>query len=394
VRNKGMMLFLTCVILVVVMIAGCASPAPSSSSSAPAAPKTTAPATSAAPTAATDTTTPAPTAPATTTAAKPAETIKLVFSSHDPETGWEVQNCSIPWVKKVNDATKGVVNIQAYYGESLIKGTAALEAVKGGQADIAWLAMGFFPGVATLTEAIALPFMPIPTSEIAGRVLWDTYMKYPSMQKQFGDLKVLAFCVLGPFNVVTKDKPIKTLADFQGLKLRVLGGPPTDSLKALGGVPVPMGVTDVYENISKGVLDGTTANWEMMMSFKIYEVVKNYTYAPFSYAFFAVTMNGKKWASLSPEIQNQIMSVSGRDGSAWWSLNMSDKSAEAGRALVKSKGTTMNEYTPPADELAKWVDVAGKPIWDKWQKDNEAKGLTDAKPILDDLLAGFKAAPK
>jgi TRAP-type C4-dicarboxylate transport system substrate-binding protein len=372
-RKKGMLLLsLTAIVLVALLIAGCAGPA---SSPAP---------TSAAPT----------TAAPTTTAAKPAETIKLVYGSHDPEQGWEVQNCSKPWIKKVNEATKGVVNIEGFYGESLFKGTAALEALRGGQSDIAWLAMGFFPGVATLSEAIALPFMPIPTSEIGGRVLWDTYMKYPAMQKQFGDLKVLNFVVLGPFNLFTKDRQVKTLDDLKGIKLRVLGGPPTDSLKALGGVPVPMGVNEIYENVSKGVLDGTTAPWEMIMSFKTYEVVKYYTYAPFSYAFFAVAMNGKKWNSLSPEIQNQIMSVSGRDGSAWWSLWMSDKSAVEGRNLVKSKGTPMNEYTVPADELAKWVDVGGKPIWDKWLKDNEAKGLTDAKAILDDMQAGFKSAQK
>jgi len=329
--------------------------------------------------------------------AKPAsttETIRLVYGSHDPPVGWEVKNCSEPWVEEVAKATNGVVQIEGHYGQSLFKGTDALEAVKGGQADLAWLAMGFFPGVASLGEVISLPFLPIPDSKTGGLALWDLYDKYPSIQKQFTDqnIKILNFCVLGPFFTVTSNKQVKTLDDFNGLKLRVHGGPPTDMLKALGGVPVPVGINEVYPNMEKGVIDGAMLPWEAMISFKVYEVTKYYTYAPFYHLWFAVAMNLDKWNSLPPDIQEAIMGTLGgpRERSGWWSYNMSDTSAVAGRKIVQEEGTPMIEYTMPAEEVDKCREVAARPIWDKWVADNEAKGFSEAKDILNTALELLK----
>jgi len=329
--------------------------------------------------------------------AKPApttQTIRLVFGSHDPPVGWEVKYCSEPWVQEVAKATNGVVQIEGHYGGSLFKGTDALEAVKGGQADLAWLCMGFFPGVISLGEVMSLPFLPVPDSKTAGLALWDIYDKYPSFQKQYTDqnIKVLSFCVLGPFFVITSNRQVKTVDDFKGLKLRVQGGPQTDMLKALGGVPVPMGINEVYPNIEKGVIDGALLPWEALISFKEYEVVKYYTYAPFAFQPFTVAMNLDKWNSLPPDIQEAIMGTLGgpRERSGWWSYNMSDTSAIAGHDLVQKEGTPMIEYTVPAAELANMRDIGGRPVWDKWVADNEAKGFSEATDILNTTLELLK----
>lgn len=331
--------------------------------------------------------------PASAQTSKPGS-IRIVYGNQNPETGWEVSNCSKLWIQKVKEVTKGVVDIQGHYAQSLFKGTDALEAIKGGQADLGWIAMGFFPGVASLSEVITLPFLPVPNSETAGAVLWQLYEKFPSMQKQYAGIKVLNFVALGPFVWVGRQKAVSTLADFKGLKLRSLGGPPTDMLKAMGAIPVFMGINDVYLNIEKGVIDGALLPWEAILSFKPYEIAKHFTYAPFHQAFFVVGMNEKKWNSLPPEVQKQMMSVSGRGGSAWWSYHMSDRSLEEGRKIVKGKGVQMLEVTPPPDEVEKWRKVGGVPTWDKWVKDNEAKGLTEAKEILGTALKMIKEYKK
>ena len=78
-----------------------------------------------------------------------AEKVKLVFGSQNPETGNEVSNATIPWQKRVTEASNGEITFQGYYGQSLFKGTDAWEAVKQGQTDVAWVCMGFFPGQAS-----------------------------------------------------------------------------------------------------------------------------------------------------------------------------------------------------------------------------------------------------
>ncbi len=80
-------------------------------------------------------------------------------------------------------------------------------------------------------------------------------------------------------------------------------------MKALGAVPVTMGMPDTYLNLQKGVIDGMLVPWEAMLSFRQYEVVKYYTYAPTVTVYFTQAMNNNKWNSLSADVQNQINSV-------------------------------------------------------------------------------------
>ena len=155
-----------------------------------------------------------------------ADKIKLVFGSQNPETGWEVSKATIPWQKRVTEASNGQITFQGYYGQSLFKGTDAWEAVKQGQTDIAWVAMGFFPGQASLSEWTMLPFIPYPSGEVGGDVMWQMYEKYPEIQKQFEEIKVLNFVVLEPFFWQMRDKAIKTMEDAKGVKVRTIGGPP------------------------------------------------------------------------------------------------------------------------------------------------------------------------
>lgn len=358
--KKGIILVaLACVLVASLVVAGCA-PAPK----------------------------PAP-APAPAPAPKP-EPIKLVFGTQNPETGWEVQNCTKPWLKAIEQATNGQVKTEGFYGESLFKATAAWEATKTGQTDMALITLSGYAGVFSVNEMATLPFMPYASAESGGAALWQVYEKYPSMQKQWADAKVLNFVILQPFFPVTREKQIKTIDDFKGLRLRALGGPQTDALKLLGATPMFMSINDVYLNIEKGVIDGSLVPWEALMAYKINEVVKYYTYVPFGASTFGVVMNLKKWNSLSPEIQKAIMSVSGQKGSALWSKNFGDGSFAEGRKVIGGRGTPMIEYTVPQDEVDKWVAVTADATREKWIKDNEAKGITDARAILNDYIKFLK----
>jgi TRAP-type C4-dicarboxylate transport system substrate-binding protein len=359
-KNKLFLVLVACVLVVSLLLAACA-PAP-----APAPKPTPAPA-------------PAP----------KVEPITLAYGSHNPPMGWEAQNASEPWIKQVSQATNGAVTIKGFYGEALIKGTAAWEAIKAGQADIAWIATGFFPGVFSLFDVMMLPFLQLPSSEAGADVIWQLYEKYPSMQKQWADVKVLTFTVLYPFFPATNNKLIKTPEDLKGMKLRALGGPQTDTLKLFEASPVMLGIGDCYENIGKGVVDGMLSNWEANMSFKIPEVAKNMSYLPFGSSFFATVMNLKKWNSLPPAVQQQIMSVSGRTGTKFVSKAMGDGSFAVGRKTFMDKGVTLNEFTPTAAEIETWKKAA-EPVWEKWVKDQEAKGITDARAILNDMVQMLK----
>ena len=133
------------------------------------------------------------------------EKINLVYGSQNPKGGNFESQGAIPWMERITKASNGEIQFQGYYGQSLFKGVDAWEAVKQGQTDIGFVCMGFFPGVASLSEWAMLPFIPFTTGEAAGKVAWRMYEKYPEIQKQFEDFKVLHFAILQPYFFAMKE---------------------------------------------------------------------------------------------------------------------------------------------------------------------------------------------
>jgi len=161
-------------------------------------------------------------------------------------------------------------------------------------------------------------------------------------------------------------------------------------MKALGAVPVTMGMPDTYLGLQKGTIDGMLAPWEALLSFRQYEVAHYYTYAPLVTVYFTQGMNVNTWNKLPDDVKSQIESVSGIKGSTFWGENMFDTAVVAGRDEVKKQGITMEEFTVPEEELAKWSEVAGQPLWDAWVKAQTDAGHPEAQEILDTTLELIK----
>jgi TRAP-type C4-dicarboxylate transport system substrate-binding protein len=254
--------------------------------------------------------------------------------------------------------------------------------------------MGFFPGVASLSEWAMLPFIPFTTGEAAGRVAWKLYEKYPEYAKQYEDVHVLNFMILQPYFWQMRNKSIRTIEDVTGAKIRVASPVQADAIRALGGSPVFMGINEVYPNIEKGVIDGCINPWEANTSFKLFELVNQYTMMNMGSNIFITAMNKKKWESLSPEHQKIITENSGLEESARQSKVVCDDLVAAAKKQAETKGPNPEWFTPSPEELAKWEAAVTPPVWGKWVKDNEARGFTNAKQILDDAIGMIKKGKK
>jgi len=282
----------------------------------------------------------------------------------------------------VEEATGGKVEVERYYAQTLAKFADTWEANKSGISDLSWNFHGMFPGMTTLSDVAALPFMPFKSSEQASAIMWKLYEEFPNLANQFKDNKVLLIWMTEPYFLITTKKQVKTMEDLKGLKLRIIGGPAGEVFKQMGVNPVMIPMPDNYINMQKGVTDGMGTVWEATYSYRLYEVVKYYTYAPLYMGYFTISVNWDTWNRLPPDIQKAIESVSGLEGSKFWGRTMFDECKAVGRDLVKEKGYPMIEYTLPDDELARWQEVAA-PHYDKWVKDQEAKGYPEAQQIMD-----------
>ncbi len=312
--------------------------------------------------------------------------ITLRFAHQNPDTGLSSLQCVEPWLKQVEEATDGKVQIQAYYGQTLAKGKDMWSAVKSGITDIGWCFHGYWPGLTPLSDVISLPALPFRTAEKGSEVLWKLYERFPAIQEEYQDVKVLLFYTSEPYTLITREKPVKTLADIQGMKIRMTGGPPTDMMRALGGTPMLIPMPDCYISLQKGVIDGMGAPWEAIHVWRFHEVVDYYTEVPFPAVYFSITMNKNRWNSLSPDIQKAIMSVSGLKGSKFWGRNFFDKMKETGIQKVKSQGAGDNILELSQKQQEKWLKKGGKPVWKQWVKTMESKGHENAQAILDATL--------
>jgi TRAP-type transport system periplasmic protein len=363
-KNRILFLVLALVIVASLILVGCGT-------------KTTTPSqTSAAP--------PPTSSSAAPTSTAPAVTYKLKYADQNADTAWEGSQAAVPWLKQITAATNGAVQFETYFSQSLFKGTDSWTSVKNGVGDMAWMFHGYWANQTPLADVISLPFMPFKSAKQASGIFWQLYQKYPTMQAGFADNHVLLTFASQPYFLITSKKQVKTMDDIKGLNIRVTSGPPIDMMKILGATPVTKGMPDTYLALQKGEIDGMLVPWEAMLSFKQYEVVKYYTYAPFVTVYFTQAMNKTKWDSLPKNIQDQINSVCGLKGSEFWGANQFDSAMAAGRDQVKKTGVEMVEYTLPDDELAKWQAAAGKPLWDAWVKKMTDAGHPEAKDILSD----------
>ncbi len=322
----------------------------------------------------------------------PAEVITLRYADQNPKTGWEGQNAMLPWIEAMEKATKGRVKFEVYDAQTLCKGVDAWEALKSGVADVAWCFHGYWAGMTPLADVISLPSLEFKSAEQASGILWQLYEKYPSIRQQFADNHVLLTWTSCPYFLITSEKQIKTLDDFKGTKIRLTGGPPTELGKMLGISPVMVGMPDTYTDLQKGVMDGMMIPWEAIYTFRQYEVVKYYTYFPSFVVYFTQAVNLDAWNSLPSDVQKQIESVCGLEGSKFWGKNMFDTAEGAAKDIIKEGGYPLIENTLSAGDVAKLREMS-QPLWEKWVQDNVAAGHPEAQEILDttfELIETYK----
>jgi TRAP-type transport system periplasmic protein len=312
--------------------------------------------------------------------------VKLRYADQNSATGWEGSHAAQPWLDQITTATNNAVTFETYYSQSLFKEIDAWTSTKYGVADVSMMVHGYWAYQTPLADVVTLPLLPFTSAKQTSGIIWQLYEKYPSLCAEFKDNHVLVTYASEPYILITNKKQVKTLEDIRGMQIRVTAGPPVSLIRLLGATPVIKSMPDSYLALQKGEIDGMAVPWEAILSFRLYEVVKYYTYLPMFSVYLSQAMNNDRWNSLPLDIQDQINSVCGLKGSLFWGEQQFDTAAAEGRSIVKKQGLEMVEYTVPEEELARWRAVAGRPSWDAWVTQMTGKGLPEAKEILQTTL--------
>jgi TRAP-type C4-dicarboxylate transport system substrate-binding protein len=210
------------------------------------------------------------------------------------------------------------------------------------------------------------------------RISWKHFHKVG----EYKGVKLLGVFTHGPGQMFTK-KPIATIGDLQGLKIRTGGGVAEGVAKAVGASAFVKPAPESYELLKSGVADGTFFPVESVVSFKLDTVVTQATLFPggmysSSFGFF---MNEDKWNKLPKQDQEALEKISGEwiarhAGNSW------DEADRKGFDALKKSGVAIVEANP---ELAREVRRRSEPIIQDWVQKASAKGVNGAA-----ILAEFR----
>lgn len=282
-----------------------------------------------------------------------------------------------PFAKEVEEKTEGRVKIYIHPGASLTPANENYDATATGVVDIAHCVLGYTPGRFPLADVFDLPFM-FRSAKHAIQVLTELYEADADFAKQFDDVKILWFGSLEPGQFLTT-KPVKTLADIKGLKLRSPGPMQNKVIEALGGVPVSMPITDVYDSMDRGIIDGAVTTASSLESYRLNEVVTNLTMVDIYIAPQVVAMNKDSWNKLSAEDQAIIDEICKNYGLIHGESY--DNAGLRGYELAEQEeGLEINHFTEEQLEEAKQIL---QPLVEEWIEEMEGKGYPQARQIYE-----------
>jgi TRAP-type transport system periplasmic protein len=291
----------------------------------------------------------------------------------------------IPFARSIEIAVCGRIQITLYGSETRIKNDQILDHVKSGKSDIGLIYTGLYPGKFSYIEVSALPYL-YPNSRVGSRVTWQLFTQHPGIQSQFKDVKVLAIWITEPYIIAGRNRFYKTPDDFKGQRVRAGSGPPSDFVKALGGIPVLVTRTEVNQAFKNNTIDAALLPAESCLAFNTCEVAPFITWVSTVSTVNALVMNLNLWKSFPKDIQQSIMNVSGETASVHFGREVFDKSRQDMKCTIKKSGGKIHEYTPPWDEIQRWIEKSGQPVWNSWVQNQTMTGLVNAQQILDDAL--------
>lgn len=307
-----------------------------------------------------------------------AGSVRLTYSNFFPPTHIH-SKLAKQWCEMVEERTGGMVVIDYFPGSTLSKAKHNYDGVVEGISDIGMSCLAYSRGRFPAMAAIDLP-LGYTSGAQATAVANAVYQQFKP--RELRDVQPMYFHAHGPGLLFTTPKPVSTLEDLQGMKIRSTGNSAL-LVKALGGTPVAQSMPTSYQSLQKGVVDGSMNPVESNKGWKLAEVLKFGTESyPVAYTTtFFVVMNKDKWDMIDPESQQAINALNKEwavmHGRAW------DEADAEGRQYLIEKGGTFVSLTEV--EGARWIEAA-KPVLSGYVE-KAAKKKVDGAAIISFIQA-------
>jgi TRAP-type C4-dicarboxylate transport system substrate-binding protein len=292
-----------------------------------------------------------------------------------------------PWADILAKASNGAIKVDIFPSMQL-GGTPPqlFNQARDGVVDIVWTLPGYTPGRFPITETIELPFIASERGLVNALACQE--FGAVNLAEETKEVKLLCFWAHDA-GLIHSIRPVKTMEDLRGMKLRNPARLTGEALKALGATSVGMPVPQIAESLAQKVIDGAVVPWEVVPSVRIHELCKFHTAIPgtptlYTAGFF-LAMNQQKYAGLPAELRKVIDDNSG-PAFARLAGNMWDTEAKTVLEMVKARGNTITSIEPA--EKARWIK-ATENVASEWIDQMKGRNIDGAKLIgqMKSLLA-------
>ena len=288
---------------------------------------------------------------------------KMVLKASDVHPlGYPTVEAVMRMGKKLEAATDGRLSIQMFPSMQLGGEKEMIEQAQLGALQIARISVGAVGPVVDDVNVFNLPFVfrnaKHMEAVIDGDIGNELLAKITANEKT--GLVALCWMNAGSRNIYNNKRPIKTMADLKGLKVRMMGNPLfIDTMNSLGGNGVALGFDQVFSSMQTGVVDGAENNTPSFMAQNHYQVAKYFTMTEHLIIPELLVFSRISWQKLSPADQALIMKLSKETQAEQRVLWYEAENAAIGK--MKAAGT---EIIMDVDKKP-WQDAV-KPVWDKY----------------------------
>jgi C4-dicarboxylate-binding protein DctP len=270
------------------------------------------------------------------------------------------------YFKKIaEERTKGAVKIEVYPNSQLYKDKEEMEALQLGAVQMLAPSLAKFAPLGVKEfEVFDLPFIFDNYEELHKVTQGPIGTKLLAKLESKG-IHGLAYWDNG-FKVMSANKPLKSVDDFRGQKMRIQSSKVLDSqMRSVHAIPQVMAFSEVYQALQTGVVNGTENPPSNLYTQKMHEVQKYVTLSDHGYLGYAVIVNKKFWAGLPADIRT-ILEGAMKDATKFANDVAKKDNDEALAAVKKSGRSQLITLTP--QEKAAW-----KKAMDKTHKDNMSR---------------------
>lgn len=282
-----------------------------------------------------------------------------------------------PWAERISADGKGIIKIDVRDGTAIANFVNYYDRVMSDVVQISWGLQSTVAGKFPRSDVATLPFMARNAAE-GSTALWRLYQS-GILAAEYGDIHPLILVALTPAGI-HMSHPLKSLDNLNGAKLIAASKVNSDTIALLGGAPSSIPLSEMYEAIQRGTVDGAVVAWTSFNPFKLAEVTSYHVDTTLGTSVGMVFMTKKAYDALSPAARKVLDAHSGEADSrafgAWW-----DGERKSGKEVTLARGDkrTVIELTP--QQTAAWKAKIA-PLSVDWAK---------TAPEGDKMLAAFRA---